>query len=239
MKVGPQRLIRRDFGVVGILQGIRDLALVEWRCDEGSEHRLQDSLLQLGTVVFRQHLEPRQDWVQHGQATVLTCPLAVEVVNHNRPSPGGLARHAVPDHALGRLVPVGRVGPADVVGDRRAETVNLDPTAQVHSVHLLIRVRQPIGINDLQGGGVARAILADELRQIEQHPQPLAVDHLVGQREMEHLHHRLRARGIAVARRIVGIHAPAGLDHFGEFVGPDCIKRLVECGECEEVRLGD
>ena len=58
MKIGPQRLIRRDFGIVGILQGIGDLALVEWRRDEGAEHRLQDRLLQLGAVVFRQHLEP-------------------------------------------------------------------------------------------------------------------------------------------------------------------------------------
>ena len=111
---------------------------------------------------------------------MLTGPLAVEVVHHDRPPQESRAARE-PSHALGRLVPVGRVGPADVVGDRHAETVDSTPPRKFTVSTCWSRDRQAIRVDDLQGGGVARAILADELGQVEQYAQALAIDHLVGQ----------------------------------------------------------
>ncbi|MNL22489.1 hypothetical protein D3C87_1438390 [compost metagenome] len=115
----------------------------------------------------------------------------------------------------------------DVVRHRRAVVVNLHPAAHITQVHHLLRVTQPVRVDDLHGGGVASLAVPQPVGPVLQVRQRIAVNQLVPERQAKHLRHRQLTLHIAPVPRI---HRPAAPGRFQRpfvFLGPGNIKRLV------------
>src|SRR6202041_2220699 len=97
---------------------------------------------------------------------------------------------------------------ANVVGDGDAINVDFDAAAQVARVDPVIRVGQPIRVDDFHAGGIARGPEADALGKPVIYAKPLAIDQLVAKGEAELAAGRELLRLVVPAADILRIGAP-------------------------------
>lgn len=127
----------------------------------------------------------------------------VIIMDHMRTSPTCFPRDAPPCHRLGTTPPIADMCLADVIRDWCTITVNFNTTANIRHIEVLLRVTQPIRIDDLHRCGIAAAPTPQSIWPVLQHRQRITIKQLVPKTRAQHLRHGLFALNIAITSRII------------------------------------
>ena len=202
---------------------------VIWRLDVSGKDGIDDRGIELGVVIFDQHLQPLQHRREYAHTPVLAGALMVKIMDDDRPAPAGFPLDALPRYRLGTGEEVALVSTADVIGNRRAVSVNFHPTPDVVAVKYQLRVRQTIRVQYLDGGCISRTPWPLPLWQPVHHGQCIAIDNFVPKTQTHLLAHRHFALGVAIAANIVRPGSVAGLQALAKLIGPHVVEFLDAC----------
>lgn len=103
----------------------------------------------------------------------------VKIMDYHQTAPAGFTRDTLPYHCFRGTPPVPHVCLPDVVIHWRAVIVDFKATAHVFEIHHLMRVTQPVRVDNLQGGRKLCFIVSEPIREVLQIPQRVTVHQLV------------------------------------------------------------
>ena len=148
----------------------------------------------------------------------------IKVMHHHRPSPRRFTRHAFPVHRVTAAPPVPHVCGPDVIGYRHPVRVNFHTATNMRHIESIIRIAQPVRVNNLHHRGVTPATGRNSVRSPVDDRQRIAVNHLVTECQPEKLRQGLSAFKVAVTPGITGPVAPVRLHTAPVLICPVRIK---------------
>src|ERR1700685_3588383 len=191
MELRAHVLVVREFTAAIVTDAFLNKLMVERAFDVRAENRVDDRGIEFGAVVLHEHAETLQDRRKDtGTAAMLPAALVLEVMHYHGPPPPCLTRYALPRERINGVVPVAGMCAPNPVSHRRAVVIDLHTPAHAALVPLVIGIGEPVGVDHLHGGGIARAARSHALGHPLRHAERFTVHQLVPECEPVELRER-------------------------------------------------